>query len=498
MRTYPIVLCLSLGCGGEVTPPDTGAPPVGGVACTPSWSLLTPQPVEGDTVEFEVICQNGSIQDTTLTVVSGPAEVTVTPDGLVQVPTDLDDAGKLEVTVGVQSVTSEAVELDVWVADALGAAGNAPVSPTTYRREFDTLVLHLDLGGAAIGDVPQGGTATVDGDAYTVSVVAESSADAASAKRSALVTATGIPIDWNEGGVDDRTTLRLFSMGHDPSYLRQRMVHEMWEEMREDAALGTETATRAFYTTVYLNGAYHGLYLATEIPDADLVAEAGLSVLSEVWQATTEDANYDTVNTAGVDKLTLSEGFTKISGGIPGDNAALDAWIADLVEPDPNLMWGALQVTSDAQSWLDWMALCRWAALSGNQTVGHAVIRDATLGTWYPLPWGFDSGLGLDATGGAVAANASVDLTSANAAFDKILVSSGGSGLYQTTWDAHTTGPDGVLSLDWQQGKVTTWTENHGLAFDRDSTVWGTSPSPDQAATELEDWLSQRAAVATP
>lgn len=499
MRIYPILVSMSLGCGGGVTTTDSSTTdPNVGVPCTPSWSLVTPDPVEGDTVEFRVECQNGEVQDSTLVILDGPAEVEVFADGRIEVPTGLDDAGHLELEIAVQSVTVESVSLDVWVADALGASGNAPVSPVTYRKEFGTMVLHLDIGGADIGDVPLAGTATWDGDAYPITLIAESLADQGQSKRTAILSATSAPIDWNEGGVDERTDLRLFSMGLDPSYMRQRMVHEMWEEMREDSGSDMQATTRAFYTTVYLNGTYHGLYLATEVPDADLNIEAGMDPFSEVWHATTEDANYDTLDAMGLEKVSLDVGFTKVSGGLLSDNSALESWLSSVIQTDADLMWSTLKVTADGQSWLDWMVLCQWAALSGHQTTGHALIRDAVTGTWVPLPWGFTSGLGLDDFGAPVPSNTVVDLSESNQGFSQILTSTIGSAAYTSAWDIHSLEPDGVLGQTWQNGKVDTWQTNTLLAFERDHSVWGAATSPEQGAADLLDWLGQRAVVASP
>ena len=44
-------------------------------------------------------------------------------------------------------------------------------------------------------------TATWDGDAYPITLIAESLADQGQSKRTAILSATSAPIDWNEGGV---------------------------------------------------------------------------------------------------------------------------------------------------------------------------------------------------------------------------------------------------------------------------------------------------------
>ncbi len=494
MRTLPVLTLAIVACGG--TPDDTDPGPtnpgtVTGPACDPQAVVTPEHPVEGDTVMWAFTCATGeAIGSYELSLSSGPAGASITADGAgLQFPTGDGDSGRHEVFVQFSGAGSipEVFTDGQWVADDPGSATGP--DPASYTKEFGLPVLHID-SDAALDDVGVGATLWWDGDSQvgTAGWLPGSVDD--NGKRDLVVTTGATPIDWNAGGVDDRSTLVLWSSNGDPSYTRRRLAHELWEELRESGT-ASGVPNRAFWTVVYLDGAYAGLFVAAGLPDTDLAVEADLSETSETWMGLDADANFRRLDAQGLPKLTLSQGLERTAGT---SDVAIEDLVAFASDSSAEDYWTQLATHINVEELVDYLVFAHHIGAEDSLASGVGFVFDPVGEQMHPTPWDLSTAFGLTRTGGSQDPAVHPDAGAANQLFSQLLASTGG-GTVGNTWTVLTaTGQP--LSADAMHLRLDEWWLDITVSAERDRTVFGGSAqdvTDGQAA--LRAWIDDRAAA---
>ena len=493
MKHSTIFVLLTLGCGGGSGEPGTttyGTTFVQNPAalCDPDFALLTPNPIEGDLVEVELRCASGNpFDDYVVTLEAAPNGDAAINGTLLTFSTGLDQAGEIEafISFGHPETIGETLIINLDIADAWNAAGNVAPDPLEYTDEFGTEVLWLDLAGDP-GVTPSAGTAYWKGDPYDVTVGFLNDEDAGNIKRNLLLTETGgLGIDFNERGVDDRSTLALYASANDPTRMRQRLSYEAWEALREPASDGWYA--KCFFTTVYLNGAYHGLYTGCELHDDQLLIENDLPATTSAWAGLDEDANFRREDAAGDPKISLTAGMDPLLGG---DSTQITAFVGHVADTDSPTFWATAGDWVQTAQVLDWAVFIEVAGLDKHVTTDSIWVYDPVLARHGVSLRNFDVSWGLDASGLAWPADTPID-HSRNQLLEHTWIggkTSAENTLISLTSLAGTLGPTELHTT------IADWDEELSAATPRDLEKWGSSEDYTAARDALETWIDDRMA----
>jgi hypothetical protein len=492
MKTTQLILFLAMACGGGGD--DTGqtgattfeSNPL--AKCDPDATQLTPNPIEGDTVEIEIRCASGNaLTDYDVALVDGPEGASLN-GSIVTFTPGLADAGKTEVFLSFDhpETIGETLIIKVDISDAWGVAGNELPDPATYDEEFGIEVLWIDLTtGSDITDTAQAATAIWHGNPYDIEVSTLGVDDAGNTKRDLWFGSTdALGIDFNSGGVDTRTSMALLASANDPTRMRQRLGFETWEALREPS--GGALYAKCFFTTVYLNGEYNGLYTACELPDGELVGENDLPETTTAWMGVDEDANFRRMDAAGMDKLTLHDGLTPILGS---DTYSIDTFVAFVADNTPADFWADAANVVPTAHLMDWAVFARVAHLQDNITTGVIYGYNPDTDTQMISPWGYAHSFGLAADGTEVASDAPLDF-SRNLLLEHTL--DGGAVSVDATFVGQTA-PGQIFDPLTLAMRVDEWDEEFSAAATRDLEMWGEDPaSYGTATTALKAWFADR------
>jgi hypothetical protein len=311
------------------------------------------------------------------------------------------------------------------VADAFDAPGNVPpLDPTTYSEELGLPVLFLSPAPSSAS-------------AYEpVTVVYRGHTYAAEGKRRGASSLSYPQLSYTikfaagdhfsdpvaAGGFFDKKRIVLVSTFDDNTYLRQRLAYELWRRMDPD-----HVAIQGYSAVVYLDGAFHGLYLLGDHVDKNLFAAAGHDENGNVFKSITHDANFDTVAANGQTKgSNLHLGWVKKDGlpveGQPGAFDDLDA-LTTFAATSPAPQFAAeLPDRVDQRDFMDWYVLVTY--ILGEDSGGknaylyHDPLTDSA---WRYHPWDFNHAFGQSWTTTRTAATAWNDYRSRNKIFARMM-----------------------------------------------------------------------------
>ena len=204
------------------------------------------------------------------------------------------DYGRWELALvdsGTRAVLSELAT--VWIAPS---PEQLSIRPELYPEEWGLPVVHLSLeGGRSPTETPQGALITVRGDSLSGTVHVRGASSSSYAKQSYTLKFD----DGQELGVHEwhghhhtRGHLILTTLFDDTTYVRQKLVFDLWKAMSEYQ--GTHRLVpETFFAVVYLNGKYHGLYLGCDRIDDEFVRHLGFPAgEGNLYKAVSHDANF--------------------------------------------------------------------------------------------------------------------------------------------------------------------------------------------------------------
>ncbi len=348
----------------EFTPTDSDSWPAAGEPCGLVAGLETFWFTEGETVEFSLTCSDTlATEDATLTIVSAPTGAELDGDlKSFRWVTGPSSSGRIDLVFSVTPTGSptavpHAETTTFWIADNPDDPANIPVDPLTYTEEWGLPVLFLAPNGE-LGSEYIDATVTSDGVAYPAQAKLRGASSLYYDKQSYMLEFNADELPVPAWGVT-RNHLILLSTFDDNSYVRQKLVYDLWAAIA-DYWGETRLTPRTQFVVLYLNGAYHGLYVALDRVDDEFLGQMGLESDSDLYKAVNHDANFYLTNSSGGPKSTLHDGYTKEEGD-PSRLAELDAFVTFTGNSDaPTLIAGA-PAWFDLEEFMDWFLLVHYA-----------------------------------------------------------------------------------------------------------------------------------------
>jgi spore coat protein H len=262
---------------GTTTPAETEPEAARRLPCGLTQDLESPQVWEGDTIRFSVRCAINAEQIREVTFAAAPEALVLDPlTGVVSWLTDGRDGGRRDLTLVAPGPSGlpETLVVPVWIADNPNAENASAPDPMTYAEEWGLPVVHV-LTSASPASYEQRAQITVRGTQVQGWIKLRGATSLAYPKNSYTLDfddEMGVA-EW-EGGT--RGHMVLTSTFDDNSYVRQKLVYDVWREMA--IVQGDHRLTpRTFFTVLYVNGVYTGLYLGSDRVDDEFIRQMGLS-----------------------------------------------------------------------------------------------------------------------------------------------------------------------------------------------------------------------------
>ncbi|WP_224243137.1 CotH kinase family protein [Hyalangium gracile] len=389
----------SPGDGG--TPlPDAGTPegpratrcePEGGAR---RWLL------EGETLTVTLRCAKGLAgPDLRFAVSPLPAGASMDEaTGTFRWTPGKDQAALWTLTLTERS-TGETGTLEVGVVDNWQAPGNVPVvDPAKYPEEYGLPVFHLFFEGQLTAGGYRPAQLVYRGHRYTMEAKYRGATSSVFPKRSFTFKFAEDEL-FDEptqagGRFVKRRRVVLITPFNDNSYIRPRLAFDLWNRMSPD-----HIQLETFSAVVYRNGSYWGVFTAADHVDDDLMERHGLSKKGDLFKAVDADANFARVDSEGLPKTTLHQGFEKSEGKPPegwphafDGLDALTAFVADSTSLTFREQRGQLMDVQDYEDWWIFNTLIHGTDSSAKNAY-HFQAREPSRPTRF-IPWDLDASFG--------------------------------------------------------------------------------------------------------
>jgi spore coat protein H len=381
-------------------PPQTAfrGAPTATVACGPSLVADPPQPQEGETIGFEVVCSKGTAAGRGATIFGSSIPAN---DGQLSWTPSLSDAGRHPLLAATWTidpdVPPETAILDLDVADAWSDPKNVPVDPIAYEEEWGLPVLHLFPEGTLGADyVPA--SATFQGHTYTMEAKYRGAASYGYPQNSfTLRFEEEDSIDLGDWDMGHRDHLVLITTFDDNSHVRQKLVYDLWRGLAEDAG-ADRMVPRTFFVALYLDGEYFGLYTAIDHVDDEFARDMGLAGDGNMYKAVDHNANFYRQSASGGVKATLHDGYEKKEGEPESDFSDLEALVAFSADSDEDTFRAEAPAWIRVDEFADWFLLVLYT--SAYDSAGkNSYLYDDSPGSDIEFrftPWDMNDALGQD------------------------------------------------------------------------------------------------------
>lgn len=342
---------------GIALPGDTAG--AGGPAadCGVASDLADANFLEGERVLFTVSCSGSfSTANAVFAADALPSGATFDPaTRTFSWTTGPADGGRIDMAFSVLPVDGSTELPDhgtvtFWVADDPSRTDNVPVVPETYTEEWGLPVVHVATSTVLNTDTDSEATVTWYGRPYATGIQIHGKTSSHYPKQSYGLTFTDAELPIAAWDVT-RDHLLLISTFDDNSYVRQKFTYDLWAAIADYWGQPRLTP-RSFFTVVYLNGHYLGLYVGEDRLDDEWADQLGFERDANLYKAVDSDANYALTDQYGADKVTLHQGYEKAEGDPEDDWSDLEA----LVEFTGNS--SAEEIISGSPDWIDineWM-----------------------------------------------------------------------------------------------------------------------------------------------
>ena len=503
------------GNGGHdgSTPPLEHVGEASVLACEPVAHVDEPCYLEGDEVSLGFSCSSGEPRE------SFGAEVVTTALGVSFDPASwtvhwtpgYSDGGRRDFVICVwprdpdlpaADQPPETAVATVWVADALGHPDNQPVVPEEYTEEWGLPVVHLEPHGE-ISQEHVHATITFLGLTYEAEMKIRGAVSVSYPKNSYTLRFPNHDLDTGTVGWGDKDHLVLTTTFDDNSYVRQKLAYDLWLAMAEYWQRDRLTP-RTFFAVVYLSGAYHGLYMASDRIDDHFAEEMGLSREGNLYKAINHDANFYRTDASGGTKSTLHQGYTKEEGEpVDGEEGAyddLDALVAHVADTDAQTFVAGADDWIRVDEFMDWFLFAHYTAADDSAGKNAYLYNDPDDPEFRYAPWDFNHSFGQGWTTYRIGADTYNDFTWNNGIFAHFQdVASSSDELWERMEQMMEFGP---LRHAWFTEQLDAYYELIELSAERDWSMWGSDyldywygyNDNDYEAERayLYDWLQQR------
>lgn len=194
--------------------------------------------------------------------------------------------------------------------------------------------------------------------------------------------------------------LVLTSTFDDNSQIRQRLAFELWNRLDPE-----HIPIQHFNAIVYLNGSYHGVYVATDHVNDDFLEQRGLPPNVNMYKARLKEANFRLTDRDGEPKRRVREGYSKEEGNPPAgepeafaDLEELVSWVATSSDAEFRDSFSA-RLAPEFLHWFIFVTLSQAAdTTTKNYFLMHDARADAPDARWRFIPWDFNASFGQGAT----------------------------------------------------------------------------------------------------
>jgi len=382
-----------IGPGGHDTE-DTGPfEPLG--TCGIEVALDTPWYTEGETVRFTVACTQRDISEGGVSVAgAGENAVFDAVSGEFTWETDGGDGGRYDLTVGAGGDGSalESTVVTLWIADSEDAPNPRSPDPQTYTEEWGLPVVHIEVG-RSLTEEEQAAVITIRGESVDGFAKIRGASSTSYPKVSYTLDFESDELGVAEWGERTREHMVLITPFDDNSYIRQKMSYDLWAAMAEHQGADRLTP-RTFFTVVYIDGDYRGLYTGCDRIDDEFLRHMGTSGEGSLYKSVSHDANFYLYDASGRDKSWLGAGYEKKEGD-PDNWDDIYALVAHTGGSDDAALWsdaGGLDL-DEFVDWLIWAQFTLAEDSAGKNAYLYADTDDATL-RWRYAPWDLNASLG--------------------------------------------------------------------------------------------------------
>lgn len=386
--------------------PDAGTPPPdAGPSEPPKPARCAPEGgsrhwlLEGEALTVTLRCGKGLTgPDLRFTVSPLPTGASVDEaTGTFRWTPGKDQAAVWSLTI-TERTTGETGVLEVGVVDNWQAPGNKPITdPATYTEEYGLPVFHLFFPDKLTAGHYLPAQLVYRGHRFEMEAKYRGATSSVFPKRSLTFKFPENDL-FNEPsqghGFTGRRKLVLITHFNDNSYLRPRLAFDLWNRMSPD-----HIQIKTYSAVLYMNGSYKGVFTVADHVDDDLMQRHGLSKVGDLFKADSADANFSRVDSKGVPKSNLHQGFEKKEGkppeGWPGafDGLnALTAFVSDSEDAVFREKRGEYLHPPDYEDWWIFNTLIDGTDSSAKNAY-HYQAREPRSPTRF-IPWDLDASFG--------------------------------------------------------------------------------------------------------
>jgi hypothetical protein len=391
--------------------------------CALSADLADPDLWEGQILNFQVGCTADlPTAAAEITLVSAPDGATWDPHALrLTWATGPKDGGRHDLVFSARpagaTTIPEATTVTVWVADDPELPDAVPVDPLAYTEEWGLPVLHLQTTGPLTTE-EQDATVTWHGTRYASLAKIRGASSAGYAK-------PGYTLDFDEDELPiepwdvTRDHLVLLSPFDDNSYIRQKLIYDQWAAIC-DWSGAPRLTPRTFFLVLYIDGAYHGLYIGLDRVDDEFTRQMGFDGEGGLYKAVDHDANFYLTDSGGSHKYSLHQGYEKKEGLPEGDYRDLDELVAFTGGSDTATLLDQAEDWFHLEEFMDWFLLVHYAQAGDSGGKNSYLYHDPESGSWFYAPWDFNDSWGQNWYTVRVPSDSIDDFTWANRVFAAI------------------------------------------------------------------------------
>lgn len=504
MRGWWCLVVLCAACGGaDAGPMPALLQPPAPIVLSPDdqcrpGSSATHWVLEGDPLELDVGCSlPHTLDSTAFTLPELPPGAGWDPSTgkLVWRPA-LDQAGIWHVPVVVLSL-GERGYLHIGVVERWGASGNVLIRhPEGYAEEYGLPVVHLSIDGG-LSETYAPATLTYRGRRHAIELKYRGNSSLAYPKQSFTV-----KLDKDDPLVEPhfaggfvRRKFVLTSNFDDASYIRQRLVYDLWNDL--DPA---HVPVKTFSAVVYLKGHPWGLYTLGDHIDKHLLEPNGIAKSANIYKAVRAHSNFRLEQVDGRPKHYLTYGIDKKEGwpkpGEPGAFEDIETFITTVARaPDDELRtWLTTQVR--LEDYVDWWALAVFGLTMDSVHKNVYFINDPIRGPWRCVPWDFNASFGQDYAVNRLDAASDTEFVAENELFRRLL-NDPAFGARARLGEAL----GGPLALERVNARIDAYVAETAKGARRDWARWGAShreyfdapdASYDSEIVYLRQWVERR------
>ncbi|MCK6506597.1 CotH kinase family protein [Myxococcota bacterium] len=442
-------------------------------SCALVSDLAHPYLWEGQTLAFAVECSGDlATEDAEISLVSAPDGATWDPHTRrLRWTTGPADGGRHDLVfssrpAGATSIP-EATTVTAWVADDPDLALAVPVDPLAYTEEWGLPVLHLQTTGP-LTTSERKATVTWMGTPYSSLAKIRGASSASYAKPGYTLDFPDDELPIEPWGVE-RDHLVLLSPFDDNSYVRQKLIYDQWAAICEWSG-EPRLVPRTFFLVLYLDGAYHGLYIGLDRVDDEFVRQMGFDGEGNLYKAVDHDANFYLTDSGGRAKGTLHQGYEKKEGLPEGDMSDLDALVSFTGGSDTDTLLAQAEDWFALEEFMDWFLLVHYAHGEDSAGKNSYLYHDPESGLWSYAPWDFNHSWGQNWYTLRVSSDAINTFTGTNRVFAALQADPETEALLWERFAAMR--EDGPFDPDWLLGQVDAYQAEIDLSARRDWDKW--------------------------